>query len=66
MPRAGFLRYPESYSVYVNGPSSAKGAPYRHEVVVPMHEAVPRPEGSTGSSAATKDSANSSSLATHV
>ena len=66
MPRAGFMRYPESYSVYVNGPS--KGG-YRHEVMVPMHEGgapvIPRPEGSTGSSA-TKDSANSSSLATHV
>ena len=66
MPRAGFARYPESYSVYVDGPS--KGG-YRHEVMVPMHEGgapvIPRPEGSTGSSA-TKDSANSSSLATHV
>ena len=66
MPRVGFMRYPESYSVYVNGPS--KGG-YRHEVMVPMHEGgapvIPRPEGSTGSSA-TKDSANSSSLATHV
>ena len=66
MPRAGFMRYPESYSVYVNGTS--KGG-YRHEVMVPMHEGgapvIPRPEGSTGSSA-TKDSANSSSLATHV